>query len=189
MASARSMAEASRAERRRMRADGMGGADSRPSMGRARCRAHGRRAMAGMGAGPQGRTVRPRRESGAHGGAVRTRRHGAESRSVGTRRRKGPVVGPVMVARGRRHPERREYGDDEGGGAIACPNGYAAGIDPRGGDCDRAADGWPAVVVGAAGEGGAEQGCAEQRGEALHGRTPCVWKEGRRELPAFLHLN
>jgi hypothetical protein len=94
-----------------------------------------------------------------------------------------------MVVRGRRDQKRREHWDEEGSGVIAGADGYAAGIDASRGDCDGTAYGRAAIVVGAAGKGRAEQCDAEQRGEALHGRTPCVWKEGRRELPAVLHLN
>ena len=156
---ARSVAEASGLERCRAGSRRMGGPNGRAPMRRARRRTHGRRAMAGLGAGTKCRAVMPRRKR----------------------------AGVVMVVAWRRHPERREHGNDEGGGVIAASHGYASGIDASGGDCDRTAYGRAAVVVCAAGEGGAEQCGAEKRGEALHGRTPCVWEEGRRELPAFLH--
>ena len=174
VSAARPVTEASGLERFGAGSSRMGGANGRALMRRARCRTHGWRAMAGLGAGTHGWSVRPRRMAGA------------QCRAVGARRKR---AGVVMVVARRRYPERREHGNDEGGGVIACSHGYASGIDARGGDCYRTAYGRAAVVVCTAGEGGAEQCGAEKRGEALHGRTPCVWKEGRRELPTVLHLN
>ena len=187
MSAARPVAEASGLEWCRAGARGMGGANGWALMRRTLCRAYGRRAMAGLVAWAHGWSVRPGRMAEAQCRAVGARRRsGAEGRAVMPRRKR---PGVVMVMPRRRYPERREYGDDVGSGVIAGPDGYAPGIDASRGDCDRTSHCRAAVVVGTAAEGGAEQCSAEQRGEALHGRTPCVWKEGRRELPAVLHLN
>ncbi len=187
MSAARPVTEASGLERCGAGARGVGGANGRAPMRRALCRAHGRMAMAVLRAGPHSWSVRPMRRPRAQCRPVRARRmSGAEGWAVMPRRKR---PGVVMVMPRRRYPERREYGDDVGSGVIAGPDGYAPGIDASRGDCDRTSHGRAAVVVGTAAEGGAEQCSAEQRGEALHGRTPCVWKEGRRELPAVLHLN
>lgn len=178
VAAARSVAEASGLERCRARAGGMGRTEGRPPMRRTRCSVYGRRAMAGVRSGPQSRSVRA------------MRRPWTQRRSVMARGRKRPVVGPVMaVARGRRDPERREHRENEGGGVVAGADRYAAGVDARGRDCDGASYGWPVIIVGAAGESGAEQSGAEQSGETLHGHAPCVGKAGSKELPAFIHLN
>ena len=76
-----------------------------------------------------------------------------------------PRVMPVMRA----DDKGRKHGNDEGRGGADGSYSDASGIDAAGRNGHSSSYGRPAIVIGAAGKGRAEQGGTKQKGETLHG--------------------
>lgn len=146
------------------------GLHSRASVRRARSSAHDGRTMFGGASGAHGRGAAVMMRARAQGRSMRTgRRRRPEGRSMGHRRGNVAIDGPRVMPVMRADDKGRKHGNDEGRGGVDGSYSDASRVDAAGRNGHSSSYGRPAIVIGAAGKGRAEQGGTKQKGETLHG--------------------